>query len=121
MHERSLGMTDSTTQLATSYYQAMARKDLTELGKYVHPDVHFLGMMECQGKDAFLGAAERMMSTSTGLEIRVVVGDKDTAMVAYDLIFPAPIGATRTAALLSFEAGLIRNIELFFDKSPFKR
>src|SRR5437016_11820402 len=114
-------MSDSTTQIATSYYQAMARKDLAEVAKYVHPDVHFLGLVECQGKDAFLGAAQTMMSLSSGLEIRAVVGDKERAMVAYDLIFPAPTGAARTAALLCFDAGLIKKIELFFDKSPFKR
>lgn len=114
-------MTDSTTQIATSYYQAMARKDVAGLAKYVHPDVQFRGMIECQGKEPFLAAAEKMMSHSTGLEIRAVLGDKDRAMVAYDLIFPAPIGSARTAALLYFEGGLIKNIELFFDKSPFKR
>jgi ketosteroid isomerase-like protein len=111
----------STTQLATSYYQAMARKDLTELAKYLHPDVHFLGLVECHGKDEFLGAAQKMVSLSSQLEIRTVVGDKQHAMVAYDLIFPAPTGSVRTAALLSFDAGLIKNIELFFDKSAFKR
>jgi ketosteroid isomerase-like protein len=114
-------MPHSTTQIATSYYQAMARKDLAELGRYLHADVHFLGMIECRGKEAFLDAAQRMMSASTGLELRAVVGDSERAMVAYDLIFPEPIGTTHTAALLSFEGGLIKDIELFFDKSPFKR
>lgn len=99
----------------------MARKQLSEIAKYIHPDVHFLGMVECHGKQAFLGAAEKMMSLSTGLELRAVVGDKERAMVAYDLVFPEPIGATPTAALLAFEGGLIKNIELFFDKSAFKR
>lgn len=110
----------STDQTATAYYEAMARKDLAEVAKHVHPDVHFLGLVECQGKDAFLGATQKMMSLSTGLEIRAVVGEKDRAMVAYNLIFPAPYGTVRTAALLSFEGGLIKSIELFFDKTPFK-
>lgn len=114
-------MTDSTTQIATSYYQAMGRKDVAGIAKHVHPDVHFRGMIECQGKEPFLGAAEKMMSHSTGLEIRAMLGDKDRAMIAYDLIFPAPIGSVRTAALLRFEGALIKDIELFFDKSPFKQ
>jgi hypothetical protein len=114
-------MTDSTTQIAMSYYQAMARKDPVEVAKYVHPDVHFLGLVECQGKDAFLGAAQKMMALSAGLEIRVAVGEKERAVVVYDLIFPAPTGAVRTAALLGFDAGLIKDVELFFDKSPFER
>jgi hypothetical protein len=114
-------MTASTTQIATAYYQAMARKDLAELTKYLHPDVHFLGLVETHGRDEFLGAAQKMLSLSNQLEIRAVVGDEARAMVAYDLIFPAPTGAVRTAALLGFDAGLIKNIELFFDASPFKR
>ncbi|HYQ43242.1 MAG TPA: nuclear transport factor 2 family protein [Polyangiaceae bacterium] len=114
-------MTESTTQIATAYYQAIARKDLVEVTKYLHPDVHFLGLVETQGRDAFLGAAQKMMSHSSQLEIRAVLGDKLRATVIYDLIFPAPIGVVRTAALLSLESGLIKNIELFFDASPFKR
>jgi SnoaL-like domain len=114
-------MSDSTTRIATSYYQAMAEKDVAELTKYLHPDVHFRGLVEAQGREAFLGAAKHMMTLSTGLEIRAVVGDSERAMVAYDLLFAPPIGAVRTAALLTFDAGLIKSIELFFDASPFKR
>jgi hypothetical protein len=121
--ERSflLRMMDSTTQLAKSYYQAMARKDVAEVAKYVHPDVHFIGLVECHGKEAFVNAVERLITLSTDIQIRAVVGEEDRAMVAYDLIFPAPIGPVRTAALLVFEGGLIKSIELFFDASPFKR
>ncbi len=82
----------------------MARKDRVEVAKYVHPDVHFLGPVECHGKDAFLGATQRRMALSTGLEIRAVVGEKERARVACDLIFPAPAGTVRTAALLFFDA-----------------
>ncbi|MDB4973735.1 MAG: hypothetical protein JWN48_2076 [Myxococcaceae bacterium] len=95
-------------------------KDQPGLAKYINPDVPFVGLVECQGKQDFLGAAERMLSLSTGLEIRAVVGDQERAMVAYDLIF-SEAGSAATAALLGIEGGLIKSIELFFDKSPFKR
>jgi hypothetical protein len=40
-----------TVEVATAYYQAIARNDLVEVAKYLHPDVHFLGPAETQGRD----------------------------------------------------------------------
>jgi hypothetical protein len=44
----------------------------------------------------------------------------DRAMFAYDFICRDPIGVCRTAELVRFQDGLIRDIELFFDARPFE-
>jgi hypothetical protein len=41
-------------------------------------------------------------------------------MFAYDFVCRDPIGVCRTAELVRFQDGLIRDIELFFDARPFE-
>ncbi len=40
-------------------------------------------------------------------------------MLAYDFMFPAPIGTLRSAVLMDFSNQLISKIELFYDARPF--
>jgi hypothetical protein len=41
-------------------------------------------------------------------------------MLAYDFMFPDPIGELRAAVLMSFTDHLISKIELFYDGRPFE-
>ena len=42
-------------------------------------------------------------------------------MFAYDFVCEPPIGVCRTAELITFEDGLVKTIELFYDARPFEQ
>jgi hypothetical protein len=105
---------------AEAYYKSMNNKNLSEMAEYLHPDIQFLSpLAQLKGKEAFLEAAEKLMTLFISLTIRAKFSSEDQVMLAYDFDFPEPIGMIRTAALLTFENTLITHIELFFDPNPF--
>ena len=108
---------------AVAYYQAMHNKDLAVIEKSLHPDVHLIGpLAELTGKEAVLNSVKHFLSLFKTLTIRARCGNGDhQVMLAYDLECPAPIGRFRGAALLTFEDGLIRQYELFYDARPFEK
>jgi ketosteroid isomerase-like protein len=115
-------MNEKNAALAVGYYQAMSNKDLIAVEKYLHPDVHLISpFIEKKGKQDVLDAVNNLMNFFRELTIRESFGSQDQAMLAYDLDFPEPIGKIRTAVLLTFQDGLIKRYELFFDTSPFKQ
>lgn len=112
---------ENNLALAEAYYTAMAEKDLVSLEKYLHPDVEFVGPIACvTGKENFLQTIKGFISFFKSLTIRSKFASGNQAMLAYDVDFPAPIGITRSAALMTFKNGLIKKIELFFDASSFR-
>lgn len=101
------------------YYQALARKDLTEMGKYLHPDVEFISpLATLQGKKAYLEAAVAFAQALRSLTIRAIFGKEEQVMVAYEVLFPEPIGNFPTAGLITFEDGLMKRLEFFYDPRP---
>ena len=80
----------------------------------------FLGpLAQLEGKADVLEGAERFFHLFNSLNVRASFGSDTQAMLAYDLDFPTQIGSLRVAALLTFEDGLIRAIELFCDGRQF--
>ena len=108
--------------LAVAYYTAMHNKDLAGLDKYLHSDVRFIGpMAESKGKEAVLKAAEGFMNFFKSITIRAQFGSGNQAMLAYDLDCPAPVGTLRAATLFTFDDGLIKTLELFYDATLFQK
>ena len=119
---KEMVMNNNNLTVAEAYYTAMSEKNVMGMGKHLHPDIHFLGpLAEIKGKEEFLEAAKGFTSFFKTLTIRAKFGSEDQAMLVYDLDFPAPIGKLPTAALLTFQEGLISKIELFCDGRPFER
>ena len=115
-----MNATKETITVARSYYDAMGRKDLPEIEKYLHPDVHFKApLAQTKGKEALLESIEKFFSLFHSSTIHAKFGDEDSAMVVYDLDCPQPIGLFRSVALLRFQDGLIVDVELFYDARPF--
>lgn len=113
-------MTSAIT-IAQNYYTAMGEKNIEEVGKYLHPDVRFIGpLAEMTGKEGVLAAAKGFLMFFKSLTIRATFGSGDQVMMAYDLDSPAPIGKFRVAALLTIKEDLITQIELFYDARPFE-
>ena len=113
-------MNKNIVAIAEAYYDAMSKRNLEEMKKYLHPEVHFLSPFKnLVGSAAFLAAIRDFTSAFSSLTVRAKFGSGNQAMVAYDVEFPIPVGTLRTAALLTFQDDLITNIELFFDTRSF--
>jgi hypothetical protein len=104
-----------------AYLDAWSHKDLDGIAAHLHPDVHFKGpMQELNGREAVLASSKRIFPLLERLEVRAQFVSGDRAMFAYDFVCRDPIGVCRTAELVRFQDGLIRDIELFFDARPFE-
>ncbi len=114
-------MQKSIDSNCAAYLDAWSRKDLDGIAIHLHPEVHFKGpMQELNGRDAVLAASKRIFPLLERLEVRARFVSGNRAMFAYDFVCREPIGVCRTAELIRFEDGLIRDIELFFDARPFE-
>lgn len=113
-------MKNNYADMAENYYRAMAEKDISRLEKYLHPDIQFTTpLIKSKGKEAYLEALKGFMAFFTTLTIRAKLQGSDQAMIVYDVSLPQPIGNLPSAALLSFSAGLISSVELFYDARAF--
>jgi hypothetical protein len=114
-------MLKSIESNCAAYLDAGSSKDLDGIAVHLHPDVHFKGpMQELSGRDAILASSKRVFPLLERLDVRGKFVSGDRAMFAYDFVCREPIGACRTAELVRFQDGLIRDIELFFDARPFE-
>lgn len=106
--------------LALAYYTAPGLKDIEEVKKYLHPDIHFTDPQEkVIGKEAVLKAAEGFTGIFKTLTIHAKFGSEDQAMIVYDVEIPGFEKNLRAASLLSFKEGLISNIDLIYDTRCF--
>lgn len=109
-------------KIAEAYYLAMGNKNTSEMGKFLHPEIHFVApLVTISGKENVLEGAKGFVSILNNITIRAICGSGDQVMMAYDLDFPLPIGILRVAALLTVNNNLIEKIELFFDARSFER
>ena len=115
-------MNQNNSVLAETFYKAMAEKNIKLMEKYLHPDVQLITpMANLQGKEAYLDAVANFTAFFKTLSIRATFGDRDQAVVVYDLDCPEPIGKMPGVALMTFKNGLITRNELFHDTSPFAK
>jgi hypothetical protein len=116
-----LSMLNTVEGKCAAYMDAWSRKDLDAIGALLHPKVHFKGpMQELNGREAVLAASQRIFPLLEKFVARQQLVSGERAMFAYDFICREPIGLCRTAELIQFEDGLIRETELFFDARPFE-
>jgi hypothetical protein len=113
---------DKNLKVAETYLTAWQRKDLQAIGEHIRPNVRFKGpMSETTGKEAFLAAAQRIFPILQSLTVRSTFASGSEVVAIYDFNCSEPIGACRTAELITFQDGLISGVELFFDARPFDR
>ncbi len=105
---------------AEAYYLAMAKKDVSGVAQFLHPDVEFVAPLgKSKGKEALVEASEKFVTLFSSLTICAKFGEGDQAVIVYELQCPDPIGNMRAVSLMSFQDSLISRIELFYDPSPF--
>lgn len=107
-----------TKSIAVGYYTALGNKDMDAVKKCLHPDVQFSDPQEkIVGREVVLKAAKGFSSIFKALTIRAKFGSDTQAMIVYDVEIPGLDKDLRAASLLSFQDGLISNIELIYDMS----
>lgn len=115
-HEHNSHLT--TTEM---YYQHMLHKDFATMAACLHPEVHFISpLAELSGKTAVVEAAKNLSAILSDIHIRAKFSYDNQVMLAYDFMFPEPIGKLRAAGLITFTHQLITKIELFYDGRPFE-
>lgn len=107
--------------IAIKYYNAMLMKDFDIMENYLHDHVYFISPLAIlHGKEKVVLAAQNLCKILDKIEIRSKFACDNKIMLAYDFIFPAPIGLLRAAVLMEFTKQLISKIELFYDGRPFE-
>jgi hypothetical protein len=113
---------DRNLAVAEAYYHQMLQKNFVEMKKYLHQNVHFIGpLAEMHGRDAVVSAAKNLSEVLDNIKIRSKFVHQNQVMLAYDFMFPEPIGKLRAAVLMEITNQLISKIELFFDGRPFEK
>jgi hypothetical protein len=113
-------MSKTNIEIAETFYTLMGKKDIGSLEQYVHPDIHFIAPLgEAKGNEAYLEKTKFFMDILKTLSIRSIFESGDQVMFAYNVDFPEPFGVVRSAALMTFDEGLIKKVELFYDARPF--
>lgn len=114
-------MPKSIESRCASYLDAWSRKDIEALAALVHPDVRFKApMQEFEGRDAYITATARVFPLLKRLDVRGQFVSGARAVLIYDFVCLPPIDVSRTAEMIRFDDGLIRETELFFDARPFE-
>jgi hypothetical protein len=121
MNANTCEANDNPRVVVETYYRLMLEKDFDAMGQYLHPNVHFIGpLAEMVGKEAVVDAAKKLSELLDTIEIRAKFSSDNQVMLAYDFMFPEPIGKLRAAVLMELQQKLITKIELFYDGRPFE-
>jgi hypothetical protein len=113
-------MNASTADLVEAYVTIWEHKDLEGIGRRLHPDVRLVGpSLDLEGRQAVIDSIAAVLPLVRQYKVRSTFASDGSAMLAYDFVCDGPIGLCRTAELLTFEDGLVRSIELFYDARPF--
>lgn len=109
-----------TTAIAVAYYTALGRKNLEEVKRYLHPNIHFTDPQEqVIGKEAALKAATGFSAIFKSLTIQAKFGSENEAVIIYEVEIPNFAKPLRAASHLSFQDGLISKIDLIYDTRCF--
>lgn len=109
-------MSKELMTLGVAYYKALGEKNMDAVKDCLHPDIQFSDPQEkVIGREAVLKAAEGFTRIFKTLTIRAQFGGDHQAMIVYEIEIPGFPKKLQAASLLSFQDGLISQIELFYD------
>ena len=115
-------MASNIVKVAQAYLEAWQKRDAEGIAKQVHPEVQFVGpIAQTKGKEAYISGATRMFPLLKEIKVHTKFFDEDKALFTYDFVCVDPIGACRTAELITIKDGLVARVELFFDARPFEK
>jgi hypothetical protein len=102
------------------YLSAVGNKDLATVEKLIAPDIAFVGpAMNLVGARDVLAALRRIGAIHIRNDVKRIFVDGDEACAIYDFVTDT-VGAVSTIEWLSFEAGRISSVKLFYDQVPWQ-
>jgi len=114
-------MSNKNADVVAKYVAAWERRDLNEIAALIHPEVQFKSpTASLQGREKYIQATASFLPLVERVDLRAQFVSDEGAMLAYDFVCKAPIGACPTAELVRIKDGLIYVSEIFFDARPFE-
>ena len=112
---------DGAKAVLTRFYEAILRRDLKAARTCLADDMSFLGLFETYSTpEAYLSTFGQLLTIVTALEIKVLIGDGDDAVIFFELETSAPAAArTLVAEWHETRNGKIVRARSAFDGRPF--
>ena len=111
-------MNQSNLATAEAYYSAMESGDYEKIGSYLHNDVKYSDpRWPLTGKDRVWPIAKSFSAAVKQLKTVGKFSTNDQVMLVHDVLFHKSEKPLRTAVLMSFDGGLIKEIGLISDIS----
>ena len=109
-------MNEQNLKIVLAYYDAISNKCPQLAAEYLAEEVQLTTPLAAiSGKSTVVPALTGFSNAIEGIEIRAKFTKENQVMLAYNIIFPQPIGSLRAAGLFTIKNNLINNIELFYD------
>ena len=113
-------MPHTIREIAEQYYRVVGKKESGSLEPFLHPNVKLKGPLGgARGREAVAKTTGHFMQMIESASIRTAFANENQALVVYDSVIPSISQSFPGTSLLTFEAGKIVQIELFYDGSPF--
>jgi hypothetical protein len=108
-------------ELLSGFYEAVRRKDIDAARQFLDKDLVFVGLFETYpNAESYLRALTGLLSITTRLTIKKIIGEGDYAAVFFELVTTAPAAATTLVAELhEIRNGKIVRAQSAFDGRPF--
>ena len=105
----------------TRFYEAISRRDLATARSCLANDMTFVGLFETYpSADAYLATFEQLLRIVTALDVKLLIGEGDDAVVFFELETTAPAAArTLVAEWHQTRNGKIVRARSAFDGRPF--
>ncbi len=108
-------MSNLTTQ-AEEYYTLIGEKKVAEIAHYLDPDVELYSpLATVKGKEAVYETVSNFIHAIESLTIRAKFGNKNQAIIVYEVDMPGVSKNFPGASLLTFKDNLIARFDLFYD------
>ena len=104
-------MSDNNLAIALAYYDAINQKKPNIAADKLTDNIQLISPLATKdGKADVVEALKRICSIVECVTITTKFSSEDQVMLAYDMLFPKPIGILRVVSLLSLEQGLTSGI-----------
>jgi ketosteroid isomerase-like protein len=118
MSEKNLAMSEKNLATAESYYYAMQSRDHNKMGNYLHEDVKYVDPnWPVTGKKNVLRTGQAFAEAVEQITPVAKLSANDQVMLVYDVKFRDARESLKTAILMKFDGGLIKELELISDVS----
>jgi len=104
------------------FYEAVIKRDLATARKYLADDLEFVGLFETyRSADQYIAAPSGLLSITTKLDMKTVIGESDDAAIFFELQTRANGEATvLVAEWHRVKGGKIWHAESAFDARPYE-